>query len=376
MPDIYDLEAHAFEEQNAEQNTDVYDVVSDSQLITTEFPQAAWQVERLIPKEQITVISGPPSSYKSMVTLDMAIRMVRGEKAFQHFETTQANVLIVNEDGDHQRQFKKRRKALSDYDALDGLYYMINAGFKDEAQATTRLLRTAQKLSIHVIVLDSLRAILPRGEDEMNSGDMRNAINNLRLLTKAGITVILIHHDRKRPTHIKNYSSTDPLELGEMMSGSVDIRGATDCHIAVVSKAEGLTEYIVMTQTKNREDALLPAFKIMVTKYPKEEKIALSYGDEFTPDMNAIFKATEAIKDILQQATTPLSTRDIIDMKPAGFGERTARAALTNLKLDEAVVVRTGKELQQWGISVDNTQSHYYSLPKEKNGQNESNMPF
>ena len=143
------------------------------------------------------------------------------------------------------------------------------------------------------------------------------------------------------------------------MSGSVDIRGAVDCHLAMGSYKDRKENqfYIVITQTKCREDELLPAFKVLI-KTEKDDnnkttKMTLQYEGEFKMDNaeETLNKAKEAIIEFLAKSADEKVWRDVIvNNKPGGFGSRKLDDALKALEqVDKKIGSVTGKELGMKG---------------------------
>lgn len=348
-----------------------FGVVTAEELCNQELPEVEWIAHRMIPENQITIISGAPSSFKTMSAMELAIKVTSGGKVYGYFETTRCPVLIINEDGDHKRVMKKRILFLTEKPDKN-LYIITNSGFKVEEHQIKKLVEVVKRLKIKFIILDSLRAIMPQGADEKDAGTVRQIINHLKALTDIGATILIVHHDRKKAVGIRGYTSTDLNDLGEMMSGSADIRGASDCHLAMGSakdKREG-KHFIIITQTKCREEELLPAFKIVVntTKDAAQKtiKMELRYDGEYKADSaeETMVKARAAILDFIFKSTDPYVGRKIIiESKIGGFGQRTLDGALKSLISDSTLDAKNGSELGKGGSGAN---SKYYFIPNEE----------
>jgi len=336
------------------------DPINAEELCNIEFPPADWLIERIIPQGQITVISGSPSGYKTMTALEWAIKIVSGGKAYNNFNTTQCNVLIVNEDGDIQKNVKKRLLILNEKPSPN-LHFLIGAGFKIEEEFIKQLISKIEKHNIGFVIFDSLRGVMPSDKDENDSGAVRQVINRLRLLTNIGVTILIIHHDRKKPAN-NRYVSSDPNDLGEMMSGSADIRGAVDCHLAMSSKRDKKEDksYIIVTQTKCREEDLLKPFKVFVNNEKDEKgktiKLEFLFDGEYDAEDSeeTVNMAKEAILDFLfKSAEKEIWRQVIIDSKPGNFRSRTIDKALKILeKVDKSISSKTGKEMSLGGAEA------------------------
>ncbi len=348
------------------------ETITAKELCGQEFPKAEWMIHRILPENQITVISGPPGSFKTMTTLDWAIAVAAGEKAYGYFETLPSDVLLVSEDGDHKRIVKKRIIFLTET-PNSRFHLLIGTGFKVEKNAVDKLLVLVKARGIKFVIFDSFRAIMPSDKEENAAGAVREVINRLRPLTLAGATILIIHHDRKKPVNLRGYTSTDPNDLGEMMSGSVDIRGAVDCHLAIGAGKDKKENqfYIVVTQTKCREDELLPAFKVFVNKEKDSEgqtiKMKLVYGGEYKMETaeETVNKAKEAILEFVDKSTEKYVWRQTItENKPGGFAARTLEKALKALEeVDKTLNSATGKDLGK--IGAESNRKYYFIGQKD-----------
>lgn len=352
------------------------EIMTAEDLCNQEFPPIEWTIHRLIPENQITVISGAPSSFKTMSAMDWSIQVASGGKAFGYFNTTQSNVLLINEDGDHKRIIKKRTLFLTDKPSKN-LFIMAGLGFKIEEDPVRELVGIIKKHNIKFVILDSFRGVMPPEADEKDANTVRQVVDTLRILTGAGATLLILHHDRKKPINLRGYSSTDPNDLGEMMSGSADIRGAVDCHLAMGSakdKKQG-HHYIIVTQTKCREDELLPAFKVIVNTTKdgegKTTKMELKYEGEYQAASadETLNRAKEAILEMLSKSADKYVWRQvIIENEPAGLKGRTIEKALEVLENEKLISSGTGGELGLGGAS----NRKYYFIPDEIATESES----
>jgi hypothetical protein len=358
-----------------------YGITTESKLVSSKLPapitaeelgrevfsDGDWMIHRLIPKGQITVMSAPPSSYKTMTALEWAINITRGTPAYGNFSTTKSNVLYVSEDGDHQKVFQNRVRILGG-DFSRSLFFYPNVGFKVNKDMVDDLLGTVKNNNIKFVIFDSLRGIIPQGLSEMDSGNMRQVINDLRPLTAAGVTILIIHHDRKKPAGSHGYSSKDINDVGEMMSGSADIRGAVDCHISTRSgkdKKDGQS-YVIVTQTKCREDELLPPFKELVNTEVdtscKTSRLWFTYGGDPSQNNSEVStdNAKEDILELLRKNGDPVCRGDIIAVKPGGFADRKLADILKTMRdIDKTITSISGGDLGMTGTSINRT---YYRL--------------
>jgi len=341
--------------------------VTAGELVREEFSPEIWLADRLLPENQITIISGAPGVYKSMSALDWAIKISLGEKVYENFNTLKSNVLYVGADGDHRRVFKKRINLLADKPP-ENLHFLIKAGLYFDQGTIDNLIALVKKLAVKFVILDSLRAIMPEGFDEYKPSDVRRFVNKLRPMIDAGATILIIHHDRKTPASSHGYINKDSQALGEMMSGNVDIRGTVDCHLSFRNgKDKDGQEFIVVTQTKTREEELLPPIKICIEKDRNADglpvKMRLVYNGEYKKEGAAetLVKAKEAILEFLSNSADEYVWRDtIVEAKPGNFAQRTLDDALKGMEtVDKSIGSKTGKDL---GMTAAAARRKYYFI--------------
>lgn len=156
----------------------------------------AWLVDKLIPVGQAGLVVAPSKSYKSSVTLNMAIKIVQGQD-FAGLKTKKGNVLIIaNEDTPfvlHQR--------LNAYDdELDGLSFLTGGLFKlDRKDHMNSLYAYIIQNDIKLVIFDNLKDMLS-SPDTLNDMTRMNEvlynITKLKLIFE-DVTFMLIAHARK-----------------------------------------------------------------------------------------------------------------------------------------------------------------------------------
>lgn len=221
------------------------------ELMAHDYPPTTYLVDRLIPTESITILSGASRNFKTYTLLDIAISVASQLPLFEHFETTQANVLIINEE-DGERLLQDRFHQLG-IDKDDGLPIHISAlsDFKIEDKQVERTIAFCKEKAVSLIIIDSL--IRVHSADENVAGQMAKVFAQLRKFTKAGIAVLVTQHHRK--------GKQDGAGGANEMRGSSDILAAVDSHVAVTRKD---TYYLTFTQEKQRYDIELDPFQVKV----------------------------------------------------------------------------------------------------------------
>lgn len=227
--------------------------MSLKELMTRKFKDQEWLVERLLPKGAITIISGPAGSYKSYVTLGIALAVAKGQKVMDRFTSKKGKVLIIDLEN-NANLIQKRMRQLNNDNDLD--IYFPNTKLNkiwdfsnDEDSQHDALFCHVQ--GIDLIIIDSL--IRAHSSDENDARSMSRVFKNLKKFTDYGITVLAVHHHRKGIAGMKkNY--------GESLRGSSDILAAPDSHLSLSREDDEITFY----QTKMRYAKELPPFKVKV----------------------------------------------------------------------------------------------------------------
>jgi hypothetical protein len=220
------------------------------ELMAHHYPPTTYLVDRLIPTESITILSGASRNFKTYTLLDIAISVASQLPLFEHFETSQANVLIINEE-DGERLLQDRFQQLG-IDKGDGLPIHVSAlsNFKLEDKQIEKIIAFCEEQAVTLVIIDSL--IRVHSSDENSAREMSRVFAQLRKFTKAGIAVLITQHHRKGNQHSAGGASE--------MRGSSDILAAVDSHFAVHRDNLSLT----FSQEKQRYDIELDPFKVNV----------------------------------------------------------------------------------------------------------------
>ena len=229
------------------------------ELMKQEFPDSEWVVNRLIP-EGLTVLSAQPASFKTWLLLDIAIAVSLGNPLFGTFDTKKSGVLIVDEENS-ARLLQQRLLMLQERDDLP-IHFMIEQNFKLEDAKVSKIIKFCHKNDIKLLTFDSLVRI--HNSNENDAVQMSEVFAKVRKFNKAGINVLVTHHNRK--TGKSENASQD-------MRGSSDILAAVDCHLSL--KRDKEQNRLVITQTKVRFSEELEPIEVQVVA--NEEKLTLEY---------------------------------------------------------------------------------------------------
>ena len=156
----------------------------------------SWLVENIVPVGQAGLVVAPSKSFKSSVTLNMAIAVAQG-KEFEVLKTKKSNVLIIaNEDTPHVLH-----QRLNGYDDMvEGLNFLTGGLFRlDNSNHMNSLYAYILQNNIKLVVFDNLKDMLSTPDtlnDMSKMNDVLNNITKLKLIFE-DVTFMLVAHARK-----------------------------------------------------------------------------------------------------------------------------------------------------------------------------------
>jgi RecA-family ATPase len=269
-----------------------------SELMEERFDPINWIVDRLVPSEGIIAIAGDPASFKTWLILDMAQKIASGTLLFNKFPTKQTGVLLVDEEnGD--RSLQSRFKMLGNKFDLP-IHTLSFNEFKLTSDSVKKLVRTAEKKDIGLIIFDSLVRI--HNADENSAIAMAGVLALLKRITMAGITVIFTHHHKKKGNGQSNGAQD--------MRGSSDILASLDSQLSI--EKEGGEEYIIVKHNKSRHGKELGSFKLDIVEDQGNMSFELNGDIEITKSKR--FEVQEIITKLLTDSTEQLCKADIFEL--------------------------------------------------------------
>jgi len=303
------------------------DAVTLSQLIKTEYKNTQWLVEKLIPHEALTIISGASGSYKTFITLDIAMKIATGEKLFGEFQTKQSSVLIIDEEN-HPRILKDRAKLLSQNSELP-IYVASRKGFSLGEKSVEKVVEYAKSKNVGLVIFDSFICI--HNSDENAASEMRGVMKYLKEISNHGIAVIVIHHHGK----------SEGANASQKMRGSSDILAQADCHLAIERKDKDTS--VTIQQNKLREaQEMLP----FVVRFHKDgDSGHFEYGGQSKGKTNKKEELKTSIKLALEDAGTPLIKSEIwklVEKTGIKTGHSTFKTAIEEMIKDSQLFTKKG----------------------------------
>lgn len=328
--------------------------ISISELMQKEFKDTEWTIEKLIPAEGITAISGSPATYKTWLILALALKVAQGDILFDKFITSQSGVLIIDEENGErltQKRFNKLKK-----DINLPIYFLPLSGFKLSEKNIETIINFCKQNNIKVIIFDSLIRI--HSEDENDASKMARVFSLLKQFNKERLTVIFTHHNRKQGA-FRNPSQD--------MRGSSDILASLDCHLAIERK-EG---YITITQTKLRQEQEIIPIKVGVIN--EENEFRFEYWGEVDEVQTKKDDAKKAIKDILSQENKVMYKKEIFEAIKNGrldIGYKTFENATKEMVAKEELFEKRGERNKIYCSLYKNNLNEPKSLIDKEVSQN------
>lgn len=304
--------------------------ISLDELLSMDFPANKWAVDKIVPHEGITILSGAPASYKTWLLLRMAMDIAKGESFLDQFPCQQSGVLIIDEEN-HLRLLQDRLQLMgTDHDLP--IYFLSQKGFiVSDKRLINQVLKICQEKDIGVIFIDSLVRI--NNAEENDASQMAAVFRCIRQLCQNQKTLIITHHERKEG---ETRSSAQ-----NRLRGSSDISASVDAHISV-RRSNSDKSTITIEQAKLRGGIEMEPFRVAVQA--SEEKVGFQYLGACQEEVNKKELAKEAILTVLDKETSGLSRSEICKQVKAirDIGEKNIRSALDALIQEKVVQEKQG----------------------------------
>ena len=303
-------------------------VITIDQILAKEYSTGSWLIEKLIPDQSITAITGAPGSYKTWLTLEIAKCVSQGLTFLGQFKTEKANVLFVDKEN-HFRYIQDRLKKLGMQDLPIFYFSRPDDFYLDRDKDYKSLMKLVESLDIKLVIFDSLVRI--HSGDENNSKDISKVMSAFRKITSKGATVIVVHHNRKEG--IKTQSSTNSIR------GSSDILAGLDSLLQVSNPPN--EKHIGISQTKLRHDEPVKPFKVEILSDKEKNSISFTYKGDFDLNESQVGEAKESVLEILKEGST--KTRpELIEILSENYSITIIDKALKELEVLETVVKSRG----------------------------------
>lgn len=156
-----------------------------------------WVWEGFLAKGYITLISAWPKTGKTTLLAHFLEAQDRGDDSFLQHELKSTRTLVLSEES--HGLWVARREGFN----FSGERVLLNAGPMARRlgnatweQYLIQLVEVCKQHSVELVVFDTLASFWPVTE-ENSSGNVGLSLRPLRHLTNAGLSVLLVHHERK-----------------------------------------------------------------------------------------------------------------------------------------------------------------------------------
>jgi predicted ATP-dependent serine protease len=261
----------------------------------------------LIPKSALLLLCGFAGAGKSMLTLDIALKLAEGKSVCGCFDSTQTNVLLVDLENPLVL-IKERCQFLSDSGIPENIFFYSGELFLDKKDDVEKLEKIITDNKIGLIIIDNLSCLFKNTKENDNLR-IYLLLKRLRdICLKHGATCIIVHHLRKQQMFV----SANPLDE---IRGSSTIAGIADMVLYLQKVQDFFQLKIVKNRLANVYDSYLLELDVGGFKLLQRDMQGLA-GDRLsavcryiesvaTSMPNGVF----AVKNISE--SSPFSSREI-----------------------------------------------------------------
>lgn len=227
----------------------------DSEMSVIIPSETKWIVEKVIPQNSISVISGSAGMFKSWLCLDMAYCISEGIPFLDKFETIKNKVLYVDRENGFNEILLRRKLIRNGHEFNDnqGLFVAYNTEFPFKLEYDEHLENLEnfiKKNEIKVVIIDTYRRVTLIEENDANKVSW--FFDRLKqLIDRTNISIILIHHHRK---------GESASNRNELLRGSSDLVNFVDNILQVSARGN----FLNIRQTKNRKGKELEPFNASI----------------------------------------------------------------------------------------------------------------
>ncbi|ORC37366.1 hypothetical protein B4O97_04015 [Marispirochaeta aestuarii] len=276
-----------------------------SSLLSTEFPELIWYVDRLI-TPGLSLLWGYAKSGKSILALHILVDIVLGRKVLGTLAVKQSSALFISlEDGG--RRLKQRLQAAG---AIGSDNLIIHTDWSRGTEGVRELeLFLDVHPAIRVVVIDTLFLFskLPDSNDYSSTISLMETLK--RVADDRDICIIALHHSKKS-------GREDSTDITQTALGSTGIVSGPDHLLYLKRTPEGPTDAVLFFRSKDAEPA----------------EIALTFDSTIQgwryageADEMADTDERQEILELLRRNQGSMSTGDIADAL------RKKKAAVSNL---------------------------------------------
>lgn len=303
-----------------------YETISLKELLTYDFPEEEWLIDKFLPSSGFVFISGESGTGKSFLALSMAKAVADSTSFLDKFESQQAQTLIIDkENGLRRMQTRMKGLSVSTPEHIHLLKYPEKFSLEDEGfmQAIQNFIEVNK---VRLVILDSFIDVIVGNEN--SSTDVSVVLNALRSIS-TDVCWLILHHEAKP---IPRFTKT----AGQRMRGSGNILAQIDYQFATTLLADGKTIHI--EQGKNRDNEKMKKFAIEFQSSEAGEMTGFKLLGDISEQNTKLEDTKNLIVSTLQVATGyQIPQKELIDNLTGSISEKTIRDALKVLQLEGTV---------------------------------------
>jgi len=214
------------------------------ELCQKEFKEMLWAIKGIIP-EGLTLLCGKPKLGKSWFSLNLALAVVSGGKAFDYVDVERGSVLYLALEDSERRLKNRLKKILGNNPPPENFHYAINWGKIDKGGVENLEDWIGKHPDTRVVVIDTLAQIRPeKSGKDLYLADYNTISKIKKVADRFQVAVIVIHHLRKSV-------ADDPFD---QVSGTLGQTGAADT-VMILQRSRGSTDAELKITGRDVEEA-------------------------------------------------------------------------------------------------------------------------
>lgn len=245
------------------------DSITYKGLLEKDIPPIEYLVDKIIPKAMFLYMYGPPGSFKTNFLLYVSLLGLKGQDVFNYEVKAPFKTLWIDEENRDIGMKEKLRKFQSTVkvseEDLAKNNFIICQGINILSEVDLKNIeKIIEKEKPNLLVIDSIAKVFRA--DERDEGHVKFIFQKLNpIIVKHGVTIILIHHTRKKQQGQSHYSMED-------LSGSREFGAHADGMLCL--EAYRRNEF-KLQQTKNRYGELMEPINFEIES--DEDSIGIHY---------------------------------------------------------------------------------------------------
>jgi len=211
-------------------------------------PEIKWLIKKLLPKDEVLLISGETGVGKSLLRTQLAILFAKGGGEFLGYKVAGASTLVVQHENSIAGEWRRIHKLAQSIGVYDEKRFLLNQALYSipNAKEAKRLEGVVKASGAEVVIYDCLSTL--HTSNENSASEMRQVCEALKRIDRGcGTSSIIIHHFRK-PSDGKDSSGDKAESRGS--SGISDFAGS----IITVRKASNGLIKIKVEKTRDSDE--------------------------------------------------------------------------------------------------------------------------